>query len=245
MQGNSYVSIFSILEEAYSFEGYSHELDWGEAVSWAGKALALINAPALYESKITGRDLITPNVVCADYRGELPIDFTEILDNGVRDSVSGEIYQYSGNVAKDYGGPTYSIKDNHIDISVETATLELAYTAFKVDENGFPMIPNNERVKECVRSYITYRMDHKLWRRNKLSDKVYEESKRESDWYIGSAQNALRIMNPERRKIWTKYWTQVLPTMMSSDPSDKSQLNEDYSGYVKPYVQYPDLPSTP
>jgi hypothetical protein len=245
MHGNKYVSVFAVLEEVLSFEGYSTELDWGDAVSWAGKCLALISAPALYVTKVTGIDLITPNVECTDYRGELPVDFVEILENGVRDSTSKEIYEYSGNVAKDYGGPTYAIRDNHIDISEETATLEIAYTAFKVDENGFPMIPDNERVIEAVRSYITYRMDHKLWRQNKIERAVYDESKTESMWYIGSAQNALRIMNPERRKVWTKYWTQVLPTMMSNIPSITDDVKEDYSGYVAPNVTYPDLPGTP
>jgi hypothetical protein len=240
-----YVSIFRIIEEAYQNEGYAHELDWGDAVSWVGKALGLIHAPALYQTKVTGQDILTPHIVCTNYRGELPIDFVSILVNGVRDSVSKQIYVYSGNVDKQYGGPTYVIKDQHIDISEETATLELAYTAFMVDENGFPMVPDNERVIEAVRAFVTYRVDHKLWRSNKLDRAVYEESKTEWLWYVGSAQNSLRIMNPERRRQWTKIWTQVLPTLMARDPENTGEVKEDFSGYTKPNVTYPDLPSTP
>src|SRR3972149_6906264 len=130
----------------------------------------------------------------------------------------------------------------YIDISNETATLEIAYTAFKIDDAGFPMIPDIERVKECVRSYLTYRIDHKLWRQNKISRDVYEDSKTEHLWYIGSAQNALRIMTPERRGIWTKYWTQVLPTMLTKNPTTSDESPESYSGYNKPAIVFPDLP---
>jgi hypothetical protein len=245
MENTKYVSINRIIEEVFSFEGYAHEVDWNDMISWTGKALALINAPALYISKITGLHPLTPHIVCTDYRGDLPLDFVEVIVNGVRDSTSKEIYSYSGNVNKNYGGPTYVIKDNHIDISQEEATLELAYTAFKTDDNGFPMIPDIERVIEAIRSYLTYRIDHKLWRQNKLDRTVYEESKTEYLWYIGSAQNALRIMSPERRTIWTKYWTQALPTMMTNSPDSTEHITEDYSGYTKPGVYYPNLPSTP
>lgn len=240
-----YVSINRILEEVFQNEGYSHEADWGDAISWAGKALGLINAPAIYIAKKTGTNILTPHIVCENYRGSLPIDFVDIIANGVKDSTTGQIYKYSGNLDPNYGGPTYVVKGGYIDISEETATLELDYTAFMIDEDGFPMIPDVERVIEAVRSFITYRMDHRLWRQNKLERAVYEESKVEWLWYVGSAQNALRITDPERRMVWTKYWTQVLPTMMSKDAETEEDIKEDYSGYARENIIYPNLPSTP
>lgn len=241
---DKYVSSNVIIEEVFQNEGYAHELDWGDVISWIGKALGLINAPALYLTKITGTDLLTPHIVCTNYRGNLPIDFVEVIPEGVRDSTTKQIYTYSGNVNPNYGSPTYVIKDRIIDISEETATLELAYTAFMIDENGFPMIPDVERVIEAVRAFVTFRADHRLWRKEKISERIYRDSEKEWLWYVGSAQNALRIMNPERRKMWTKIWTQVLPTLMTNDPANTSDIKEDYSGYVKPNVTYPDLPST-
>jgi len=245
MDNINYVSIGSIVEELFSFEGYANEVSWSDMVMWTGKCLGLINAPALYISKVTGADLLTPHIDCADYRGVLPIDFVDIIPNGVRDSESKQIYVYSGDANRNYGSPTYVIKEGYIDISEETAILELAYTAFKIDEFGFPLIPDIERVKECVRAYLTYRIDHKLWRQNKLDRSVYEESKTEQMWYMGSAQNALRIMGPERRMQWTKRWTQVLPTLLTNAPENTNNITQDFSGYTKPAIIYPDLPSTP
>jgi hypothetical protein len=242
---DKYVSLSGVIEEVYQNEGYAHEIDWADLISWAGKALSLIGAPAIYHTKVTGVDIITPHITLVDYKGSLPVDFVEIAPNGVRDSVSKQIYTYSGNVNPNYGGPTYVIKNRVIETSVANSVLELAYTAFMVDDDGFPMVPDVERVIEAVRAFLTFRADHRLWRKDKLSEKVYRDSEREWLWYVGSAGTALRIMNPERRKMWTKYWTQVLPTMMTNDPDNTSQITEDYSGYVKPGITYPNLPSTP
>jgi hypothetical protein len=242
---DKYVSIFRVMEEVLQNEGYAHEFDWGDVLSWVGKALGLIAAPAIYSTKVTGQDPLTPHIICSNYRGYLPVDFVSILTDGVRDSDTKRIYVHSNNVSKNYGSPTYVIKENLIDISDENAILELAYTAFMIDEHGFPMVPDNERVIEAVRSFVTFRIDHKLWRKEKISERIYRDSEKEWLWYIGSAQNALRLFGPERRRMWTKVWTQVLPTLMTSDPDNVKDVKEDYSGYQRIDIIYPNLPSTP
>lgn len=226
-----FISLNKVIEEVYASEGYAHELDWGDAVMWAGKAIGLIGAPALYHEKATGNSLLTPNITVTDYRGELPVDFFEIMPAGVRDSDTKELYDHATDSFRTRpaineedphhrtGRKTYIIKDSYIETSEATATLELAYKAFKVDDNGFPMIPDVERVIEAVRSYITYKTDHKLWRLNKLDRSVYEESKTEWLWYVGSAQNALRILSPDRRAVWTTHFTRLLPIINSHESS--------------------------
>jgi hypothetical protein len=228
----NYVSVEAVIEEVYMTEGYAQELDWGDAIAWTGKALGLLGAPALYVDKVTGNSLLTPNVTIADYRGLLPIDFVELLSGGVRDSTSKMVYEEATdaffkapNITTETpkhktGRYVYQIKDGYIYTEEKTATLELAYKAFKIDDKGFPMIPDIERVKECIRSFITFRTDHRLWRRNELSDKIYAESVVEKDWYMGSAQNVLKIMSPERREIWTRHWTRLMPVLTSHDYSN-------------------------
>jgi len=220
-----FVSIDRILEEIYASEGYAQELDWGDALMWTGKALGLINAPALYIEKTTGNSLVTPNITVEDYRGELPVDFVTIMPGGVRDAETKQVYDHSSDsfrtasaITKEEAGNiqsrlTYIIKNNYIETSVQETTLEMAYRAFMIDDNGFPMVPDNERVIEAVRSYITFKTDHKLWRLGKLSENVYRDSEKEWLWYVGSAQNALRIMSVDRAEVWSRHWTRLLPVM--------------------------------
>lgn len=226
-----YVSLEVPIEMVYQDEGYAHELDWGDCVSWAGRALGLIGAPAVYIDKITGNNLLTPNVTIADYRGNLPVDFISILPGGVRNASGKEVYEEASDTffkapnvtteapSSQTGRNVYQIKDGFIYIEEATGELELAYKAFKIDDRGFPMIPKVDRVIEAIRTYITAKIDHRLWRQNKLDGAVYRESKQESEWYIGSAQNALRILSVDRRDTWAKHWTRLLPVVTSHDYS--------------------------
>lgn len=235
----NYVSLERPIEMAYQDEGYAHELDWNDCVNWAGRALGLIGAPALYHEKITGNDLITPNITVADYRGEIPIDFVEVLFGGVRDASSKVVYEEASDTffkAPAITGETphnktgrlvFQIKDGYIYLEEATATIELAYRAFKIDDRGFPMIPDIDRVIEAIKTFIVFKVDHKLWRLKKLSREIYEESKQEKDWYMGSAQNALRIMSPERREIWTRHWTRLLPNLSAHDYSNAYMGNRE------------------
>lgn len=226
-----FVSLEPIIESIYQDEGYAHELDWGDAISWAGRALGLMGAPSLYIDKVTGNNLMTPNITIAEYRGALPVDFVTILPGGVRSSTNKEVYEEATDAFfkapnttdeaphSKTGRRVYQIKDGYIYIEEATEVLELAYKAFKIDDRGFPMIPDIQRVQECIRSFITFKTDHRLWRLNKLDRTVYEDSKTEKDWYMGSAQNALKLMSPEKREIWTRQWTRLIQPIAAHDYS--------------------------
>ena len=218
-----YISIDRILESVYQDEGYTYELDWNDALNWAGRALKLIGAPSIYIDKVTGKSLITPNVEIETYRGELPVDYVEMLPGGVRDSVTKEVYTYSTDKFITQSALTgdsphystslkkYSLNDNYIFTATEDTTLELAYKAIKVDDRGFPMVPDLERVIKAITAKIVYRVDHILWRKGKIKREIYEESKTEWLWYVGSANTAIRMMSVDKRDSWTKAATRLLP----------------------------------
>jgi hypothetical protein len=245
-----YVSLNRILEKVYQDEGYDHELDWGDALEWTGEALGLIGAPAIYYDKLTGTHPLTPNIVIAQYRGELPVDFVQVKPAGVRNYDTREVYRTATDtfatapgtqVVNDTNGvkddtrdihtinteKTYELKSGYIYTNDTDITLELAYKAFMIDDNGFPMIPDNERVIKCIASCITYHTDHRLWRKNKISREVYEHSEREYLWYIGSAGTAMRIPHPDRTESWTKMWVRLNPVLNSHMSSFKFAGNQE------------------
>jgi len=122
---------------------------------------------------------------------------------------------------------TYILKAGYIEVNEEDTVLELAYKAFMIDDRGFPMIPDNERVIKCVAACITYHTDHRLWRKNKISSQVYDHSQKEYLWYIGSAQNAMRIPHPDKKESWTKAWVRLNPVLNSHLSSYKFAGNQE------------------
>jgi len=246
----NFVSLDRILEKVYQDEGYDHEVDWGDALEWTGEALGLIGAPAVYIDKITGTHPMTPNVVVDQHKGELPIDFVNLLPGGCRNVSTTEVYRYATDTFNAAPGTptynsttglkentraihtvnndkTYSLKGGYIFVNDESVTLELAYKAFMIDDRGFPMIPENDRVIKCIQSCITYHTDHRLWRKNKISKEVYDHSEREYLWYIGSAGNALRKPHPDKTESWTKQWVRLNPVLNSHLSSYKFVGNQE------------------
>ena len=53
------------------------------------------------------------------------------------------------------------------------------------------MVPDVDRYLMAIESYIIYKIDHKLWRRGKLSKAVRDISEQEWLWYVNSAQTKM------------------------------------------------------
>lgn len=86
---------------------------------------------------------------------------------------------------------TYTLNDNFIFTSFkDTNKVLLAYDAFPIDADGFPLIPDNIKFKKAVEAYITMRVDFILWRQGDLDEKVYNYSEKEWLWYVGAASTA-------------------------------------------------------
>lgn len=94
--------------------------------------------------------------------------------------------------------PTYSVSESHIFTNFQDGYVFLAYNALAVDDEGFPLIPDNRRFKEAVKSFIRYKIDYMLWRTNDLPRDKFEYSEREWLWYVGSAGNAARMPNADQ-----------------------------------------------
>jgi hypothetical protein len=245
----NYVSLDRILEKVFQDIGYEHEMDWNDTIEWVGEALRLIGAPSVYITKVSGIHPLTPHVVITSYKGELPIDFNEMLPGGCRDFDTNEVYRYATDTfviapgSKSYNTTTnkpesrselntnddkvYSLNDSYIFVNTESCTLELAYRAIKIDDRGFPMVPDNERVIKCIESNIVYHNDYRLWRKNKLSETIFRHSEKEWLFYVGSAGNAMRNMHPDKKESWTKALIRLNPVINSHMSSFKFAGNQE------------------
>mgnify|MGYP001617272764 FL=1 len=94
--------------------------------------------------------------------------------------------------------PVYSVSDNFIFTNFEEGYVFLAYKAFPVDDDGFPMIPDNRRFKEAVKAFICYKIDYILWRTRELTKDVYQDSEQQWLFYVASAATAAHTPNRDQ-----------------------------------------------
>lgn len=96
-----------------------------------------------------------------------------------------------------YNDPTYNVNDGFIFTNFKDGWVFLAYMAFPIDEDGFPLIPDNRRFKEAVKSFIRMKIDYILWRSGELDEKMFNYSEKEWLFYVASASNAAKMPNKD------------------------------------------------
>jgi hypothetical protein len=106
---------------------------------------------------------------------------------------------------------TYKMNNNYITTSFKSGKVVIAYNAFPVDDCGYPLIPDNIKYKQAVQWYVTMKIDAKMWRVGKISDKVYHESCQNWSWYVGAAQAAGRMPSIDQLESWKNQSLRLIP----------------------------------
>ena len=97
---------------------------------------------------------------------------------------------------------TYRLNAGIVETNFEDGFVELTYSGFVTDCNGFPMIPDEVKFEKAVEWYIIERLDYKKWRRGEIADKVYNHSQQQSSWYIAAARSKGNIPSIDKMESW-------------------------------------------
>lgn len=111
---------------------------------------------------------------------------------------TGNIYQSSyhcsGNAGELYETDvTYRLNNNYIYLSVESGILQLSYRKLMVDEEGYPLIPEDQSFEDALYYYIIKEHLFGLMIMGKVSEGAYNKIDQEYTWAIGQATNALKL----------------------------------------------------
>lgn len=89
----------------------------------------------------------------------------------------------------------YSLMDPYIRFSFKEGQIALAFLRTKVDDNGYPMIPDHYSVNEAITRYVRYKLFQKQYDMSSEPHIERKFMKAESDWqwYCGQAGNHLMM----------------------------------------------------
>ena len=74
---------------------------------------------------------------------------------------------------------------------MKEGTIEIAYNAFAVDSEGYPLIPDNSTFIRALELYIKKQCFTVLFDLGKINQAVYQNVCQEYAWAVGAAQNDL------------------------------------------------------
>ena len=198
----SYKSIGSVLWTVLK-NPLAEELTLDEASEYALEFIKLLGAPVAYENKVPKPIPITM------YKAELPCDILYL--QGVRlvevdknlEVISGislrsatDVYHQSEN--NGHSENTYSINKGIIFTSRESGYIQLSYKGIATDENGYPMIPDNQQVMLGMEYYILSRYLEPMWLMSKITDKAFEYIQQKRYFYMPSAFTSLQMPTADK-----------------------------------------------
>lgn len=214
-----YVSVNSIIEKVYRDMGMIDQLDLGNAVEWAGEAIELIGSPMQLIERV---GLIEINQM----KGKLPIDMHLLITSGAAPNASCDEakrfiqMRYStdayhmfctecqdGSCNSDL---TYKVNDDYMFVNFNKGIVRISYKAIPVDENGYPLIPDDVKFKNAVAYHIMWKIGFIKWMQGKIANAVYQKIEQDRDWYIGAAQTRGHTPNPDMMESIKNNWIRLI-----------------------------------
>ena len=120
------------------------------------------------------------------------------------------------------GELTYKLQGMVIFTSTKDVDVEIAYRAFMVDDEGFPLLPDNPSFLRGLENYIKMQWFTIKFDMGEIPQQVMEKADREYAWAVGDAQsefsrlsldeaqtlfNSFKTLLPRNNEHWRAFFT--------------------------------------
>lgn len=106
--------------------------------------------------------------------------------------------------------PQFTINNNYMTFNIKEGKVCMAYWAFPLDCEGFPLVPDDVKYKRAISSYLQLKMDYILWRQDMLADKVYAKSEEDWKWNVASASSHLKMPDVSQMESLRRQLTKMV-----------------------------------
>lgn len=227
IEGKGYTSVYEIIERVFDMYD-TDDVSFSVLVRHIGDAIALIGALPLFKPDVC-------TIKIENFKGQLPSNIYVV--NQVRyvdkngnyaamvnstDTFFMAKQQSSGENLK------YEISQNHIHTKFEEGTIEIAYHGFVIDEEGYPLITNDETIKMALEAYVLERIGLKLLLKNKIDNQKYQLLAQERNFYMGAAERVATMPSIDKMESISRMMTTLLERPLSHSRFFKDLSNQEY-----------------
>lgn len=207
-----YISLRQILDDILDHPMLK-DVSFERAVNYTVHFMRIVGCPRMFEEK-------TALVEIKNYRGLIPCDFNDIIQVRTHSSCDKKNYgvfrhttdsfHMSENKQDSYD-LTYKIQGNVIFTSIKEGTIEIAYNAFAVDSDGYPMVPDNSSFISALELYIKKKHFNILFDTGKINQQIYNQVCQDYAWAVGQAQSDLVRPTIDQMEALTNSLNTLIP----------------------------------
>lgn len=209
-----YINIRQVLDDLLHHP-LLQDLSFERAVNYSVDFIRIVGCPRVFEEK-------TLKLEVKDYRAMLPCDFHRMIQ--VRTCACGrtatfrystDSFHMSENKHCNLPDLTYKIQGQVIFTSIRDGEIEIAYEAISVDEEGYPLIPENASFVRALELYIKKQCFTIQFDLGKITPQVYNNVCQEYAWAVGQAQNELVKPSIDQMQAIANSWNTLIPRVTS------------------------------
>lgn len=236
-----YTNIRRVLDSLHDHPMLS-DLTLEQVVRHTIRFIAIHGYTKLYKDKETDIDI-------HEFRGLLPCDLISIIQ--VKDDCSGICLRsmtdsftpgvlpppshplplhtpYIPPMAPRHGEPAFKTQGRVIFTSFPEGKIRIAYKAVPVDEDGFPLLIDNENYLAALEAYIKKQVFTVKFDQGKIAAGVLENAKQDYAWLSGQLASEFQIPSMSEMESISRYITSILPSVRHFDDGFKDLGSREY-----------------
>lgn len=116
---------------------------------------------------------------------------------------------------------TYKLQGGYIFTSIKKGIIEISYQAILLDEEGFPLIPDNSKFTRALEAYIKKQWFTILFDMGKLQGPILQNVQQEYAWAVGACETEFQKLNLDKAESFYNSWRTMIP-----------RTNEHSTGFI-------------
>lgn len=201
-----YINIKDIYSRVLQHPMLTH-VKFEHVVTLAFDFIRIIGAPGIYHDKVE-------EVKVENYMAELPCDYESMIQ--IKDKKTDLPYRYttdSFHLNRDglkSFDLTYKIQGGFIYTSIEEGELIISYKALLVDDDMYPLIPDNSSFSRALELYIKKHYFTVMFDMGLLKREIYENVKQEYAWAAGDCESEFKRLSIDKAESFYNSWSQLI-----------------------------------
>ena len=126
------------------------------------------------------------------------------------------------------GDATFTTNDKVIFTSFPEGEVEIAYKAIPVDDNGFPLLIDNETYLDALELYIKSRVFQVKFDQQKIPAGVLQEAKQDNAVAARLLQSEMTMPSPSEMQSIAAMWNTMIPRMREFDKGFRDLGQREY-----------------
>lgn len=209
-------------------------------VDWCGESLKKIGAFPQMITKTLGKEGL-PLLEISDYQAKLPSDLHTINQVAYAKTPNGPFIAmryatgsfssnhsvtnatYPTDIFEDSKIPNsenktiysfdwfYNVVGGYIKTNLRTGSLMISYQAVPVDQDGFPLVPDDESFLEALYWYINMKLLYPEFRAGRVRDAIYYDAKSSWNYYRKQAYANAMMPDGDQLESIKNIWNKLIP----------------------------------